>query len=204
MAAQVVANRGEFVGQNAAEVRDLTARAFQLRPELVRLAEQNQSLVAQSEATKANLRPQVTLNGGVIFLGVNSIAPQGNGEIGVIIDWTLTDSGKTRRQAESLKAQGRAASRQRSDLAADISLQIRTRWLDLQQAKQRVPIARFAVIQAEENVKVVTDRYRQQLSTYTEVLDAENRRVTSLNNFYNAVYDENVATFQLQRAVGDL
>jgi outer membrane protein len=204
MAAQVVANRGEFVGQNAAEVRDLTARAFQLRPELVRLAEQNQSLVAQSEATKANLRPQVTLNGGFIFLGVNSIAPQGNGEIGVIIDWTLTDSGKTRRQAESLKAQGRAASRQRSDLAADISLQIRTRWLDLQQAKQRVPIARFAVIQAEENVKVVTDRYRQQLSTYTEVLDAENRRVTSLNNFYNAVYDENVATFQLQRAVGDL
>ncbi len=67
-----------------------------------------------------------------------------------------------------------------------------------------MPIARFAVIQAEENVKVITDRYRQQLSTYTEVLDAETRRVTSLNNFYNAVYDENLATFRLQRAVGDI
>ena len=86
----------------------------------------------------------------------------------------------------------------------DVALQIRTRWLDLQQAKQKVPIARFAVIQSEENVKVITDRYRQQLATYTEVLDAETRRITSLNGFYNAVYDENLATFRLQRAVGDI
>ena len=67
-----------------------------------------------------------------------------------------------------------------------------------------MPIARFAVTQAEENVKVITDRYRQQLATYTEVLDAETRRITSLNGFYNAVYDENLATFRLQRAVGDI
>ena len=59
-------------------------------------------------------------------------------------------------------------------------------------------------MQAEENVKVITDRYRQQLSTYTEVLDAETRRVQSLNGFYNAVYDENLAYFRLRRAVGDI
>ncbi len=121
-----------------------------------------------------------------------------------IVDWTFTDSGKSRRQAQSIQAQERATGKRRSDLAADVALQIRTRWLDLQQAKQKVPIARFAVIQAEENVKVITDRYRQQLATYTEVLDAETRRITSLNGFYNAVYDENLATFRLQRAVGDI
>jgi outer membrane protein TolC len=62
----------------------------------------------------------------------------------------------------------------------------------------------MAILQADENVKVVTDRYRQQLSNYTEVLDAENRRVQSLTNFYNAVYDESLAQFRLRRAVGDL
>jgi hypothetical protein len=36
------------------------------------------------------------------------------------------------------------------------------------------------------------------------VLDAETRRVQSLNNLYNAVYDESLAAFRLQRAVGDL
>ncbi len=121
-----------------------------------------------------------------------------------IVDWTITDSGKTRRNAAAQNAQERAAMKRKSDLAADVALQVRTRWLELQQAKQKVPVARFAVIQAEENVKVVTDRYRQQLAIFTEVLDAETRRITSLNNFYNAVYDENLANFRLHRAVGDI
>ena len=204
MAARVVANRGEFAGKNDGEVQDLTVRAFQIRPELAGLVEQARSLAAQAEATKAMLRPQVTLNGGFIFLGAETFVPQGNGEVSLIIDWTFTDSGRSRRQAQGLKAQERSALKRRADQAADVALQVRTRWLDLQQSRQRVPVARFAVIQAEENVKVITDRYRQQLSTYTEVLDAETRRITSLNNFYNAVYDENLATFRLRRAVGDI
>jgi outer membrane protein len=203
-AAQVVATRGEFAGKNDSEARDLTVRAFQLRPELAGLVEQARSLNAQADATRANLRPQVSLNGGFLFLGAENFIPQGNGFAAFIIDWTLTDSGKSRRQAASLNAQERAAAKRKADLAADVALQVRTRWLDLQQARQRVPIARFAVIQSEENVKVINDRYRQQLATYTEVLDAETRRITSLNNFYNSVYDENLATFRLRRAVGDI
>ena len=204
MAARVVASRGEFAGKNDGEVRDLTARAFQLRPELAGLVQQARSLNAQADATRANLRPQVSLTGGFIYLGAENFVPQGNGFVSFIIDWTFTDSGRSRRQAHSLNAQERATSKRRADLAADVALQVRTRWLDLQRARQGVPVARFAVIQAEENVKVITDRYRQQLSTYTEVLDAETRRITSLNNFYNAVYDENLASFRLQRAVGDI
>ena len=118
--------------------------------------------------------------------------------------WTITDSGATRRQSAAIRERERAALKQRADLAADVALQVRTRWLTLRQAQLSVPVARFAVVQSEENIKVVTDRYRQQLSTYTEVLDAETRRITSLNNFYNALYDESLAAFRLRRAVGDL
>jgi outer membrane protein len=119
-------------------------------------------------------------------------------------DWTITDSGATRRRAEAIRQRERATLKRRGDTAADIALQVRTRWLDLRQSRLRVPVARVAVAQAEENTNVVTDRYRQGLSTYTEVLDAENRRVQSLNNFYNSLYDESLATFRLRRAVGDL
>jgi outer membrane protein len=204
MAAQVVATRSDFAGKNDGEARDLTVRAFQLRPELAGLVQQARSLAAQAQATRANLRPQVLLNGGFIFFGAENFLPQGDGYVALILDWTLTDSGRSRRLAASLNAQERATAKRQVDLAADVALQVRTRWLDLQQAKQKVPVARFAVIQSEENVKVITDRYKQQLATYTEVLDAETRRITSLNNFYNAVYDENLAGFRLRRAVGDI
>jgi outer membrane protein TolC len=96
--------------------------------------------------------------------------------------------------------------KRRADAAAAVALEVRTRWLDLRQSRLRIriPVARLATAQAEENINVVADRYREQLSTYTEVLDAENRRVQSLTNFYNAIYDESLALFRLHRAVGDL
>ena len=83
-------------------------------------------------------------------------------------------------------------------------LQVRTRWLDLQTARQQIEVARTAIVQAEENINVILDRYRQQLSNNTDVLDAENRRVQSLSNYFNSVYDEALARFRLRRAVGDL
>ncbi len=187
-----------------AEVDDLTQRAMGMRPELVGLSEQARGYAAQAEATRANVRPQVGFSMGFVYLGSNNQVPQGIGAATFYADWTLTNSGVSRRQAAALNQQERAAIKRRADTAADIALQVRTRWLDLQQARRRVPVARLAIAQAEENINVVTDRYRQQLSTYTEVLDAETRRVQSLNNFYNAVYDESLAMFRLHRAVGDL
>ncbi len=141
---------------------------------------------------------------GFVYLGSNNAIPQGIGAATFYADWTITDSGATRRRAAAFELQERAAIKRREDLAADIALQVRTRWLDLQQSRRRVPVAKLAIAQAQENINVVTERYRQQLSTYTEVLDAETRRITSLSNFYNAVYDESLALFRLQRAVGDL
>jgi outer membrane protein len=90
------------------------------------------------------------------------------------------------------------------DASADIALQVHTRMLDVDESHQRVIVSRAAVASANENIKVATERYRQGLSIYTEVLDAENRRVQSLNGYYAATYDNALALFRLHRAVGDL
>ncbi|MFI5460242.1 MAG: TolC family protein [Isosphaerales bacterium] len=189
---------------NEDEVRELTQRAFRARPELVGLAEQARSLAAQADATRAGVLPQAGFTMAYAFIGNNNLTPQGIGAASFYLDWTITDGGASRRRAAALRQQEFAAHKHRADTAADVALQVRTRWLDLKQARRRLPVAHLTIDQAEENVKVVTDRYRQQLSTYTEVLDAESRRVQSLTNYYNAVYDESLALFRLRRAVGDL
>jgi len=191
-------------GDDEAVLKDLTARAFRARPELAGLTEQARGLGAQSQAALAGIRPQVGFSMGFVYLGSNNQIPQGIGAATFYADWVLTDCGATRRRAAAIQQQERAALKRRADTAADVALQVRTRWLDLQQSRRRVPVARLAILQAEENNQVIADRYRQQLSTYTEVLDAENRRVQALNNFSNAIYDENLALLRLHRAVGDL
>ena len=204
LAQQAIKEAEVSVAGNESEVQELTAQAIRSRPELAGLSEQARSLSAQSEATMAAIKPQVGFSMAYIFLGSNNLVPQGIGAATFYADWTITDSGATRRRAAAIQQQERATLNRRSDAAADIALQVRTRWLDLLQARRRVPVAKLAIVQAEENINVVTDRYRQQLSTYTEVLDAETRRVQSLNNFYNAIYDENLAMLRLHRAVGNL
>jgi outer membrane protein TolC len=196
-------SRPELAGASEAEVTALTGLALQGRPELVGLTEQARSLGAQAESTRAGVRPQASFTGGFLYLGLNNFVPQGYGAAAFVLDWTMVDA-PTRRKAESLKLQEESTLRRRADLAQDIMLQVRTRWFDLRTARQRISVARTAIAQAEENINVVLDRYRQQLSNNTDVLEAENRRIQSLNNYFNSVYDEALARFRLHRAVGDL
>jgi outer membrane protein TolC len=204
LAAQAVRAHADFASLDDRQVNELIQRAWQVRPELADLTEQARSLGAQADATRARVRPQVGVGGGFVYLGANNLAPQGFGFATFSLDWTIFDGQGARRRAESLRMQEHAALAQRCDQAADIALEVRNRGLALQQAREIAIEARVAVAQSEENIRVVTERYRQGLSTYTEVLDAESRRVQSLTNDYNARYDESLALFELRRSVGDL
>jgi outer membrane protein TolC len=186
------------------EVRDLTVMALRARPELAGFAEQARAFDAQAAATLGNIRPVLSFNGAFLYLGAEHNIPQGLGVATFLLTWNLSDGGASRRRAAGLRFQEAAALKRRADAAADIALQVRTRWLELDEARRRLAVAKAAIALAEENLNVVTDRYRQQLSTYTEVLDAETRRVQALTNLYDANYDTARAFFRLRRAVGDI
>lgn len=204
LAQQAVKANSEFADLGEPEIAAMIDLAFRERPELVELSAQAREMSAQAESTMSNIRPQVSIGGGFSFIGATRNAPQGNG-IGIAtVTWNLSDGGVSRRKAAAFRERERAALQQRADLAADIALEVRTRWLDLRQARLAVPIARYAVVQANEDLKVVIDRYRQGLSTHTEVLDAVSRRVESWTNSYNALYDQSLASFRLHRSIGDL
>ncbi|MGE0082535.1 MAG: TolC family protein, partial [Thiohalomonadaceae bacterium] len=70
--------------------------------------------------------------------------------------------------------------------------------------RKRIEVTQSAIAQAEENLRVVRDRYANGLSTNTEVLDAETLRVNSEANHAAALYDAALAGLRLKRAVGEL
>ena len=60
------------------------------------------------------------------------------------------------------------------------------------------------IAQAEENLRVVRDRYRNGEGTNTEVLDAEALRSLTRGNLADARFDAAMAEYRLARAVGVL
>lgn len=174
------------------------------RSELAALAATEQALGARSAAARAHALPQVALAGSWTSLDNQVLDRDEFWTIGVTVEWRLLDGGASRNRAAALAAEARAVGAERENLRSLIELSVRRAWLDVEDARERVKVAESAVAQAEENLRVVRDRYLQGEGTNTEVLDAEALLTTSRANFESARFDSAVAGFRLARAAGTL
>ncbi len=181
-----------------APVDDLVRAAWQHRPEIRELSARAAAFREQAAAACSENSPQVTLRGGYIYQGDKYIQPNGVAGVALTAEWNLFDSGRADHQAAALSQRAEAMVRLRRDAESTIALEIRQRWLEFQTAKQQIDFARVAITQADENLRVVRDRYVQQLGNNTEVLDAETLRAQAYMNWYNSVYEAVLVRLRLR------
>jgi len=182
---------------------ELSNTALTQRPELIVLTQQIEALEQQAQSVKAGSLPQVAINGGYQYQENRYQAFQGLWMVNVGVQWKVFD-GSTGHSSDAISSQALALKEQREELTSMISLQVRQAWLDSQEAQQRIAVTKQAIAQADENMKVTTDRYQQGFATNTEVLQAEDLRTKTYDNFNNASYDAALAGLHLRRAVGVL
>ncbi len=187
-----------------APVDDLVRTAWQRRPEIRELSARAEALREQAAAAGAENSPQVMLRGGYIYQDDKYLQTNNFAGVALTAEWKLFDSGRAGHQAASLSQRAEATMRLRRDAESQIALEIRQHWLEFQTAKQQIAFARVAITQADENLRVVRDRYIQQLGNNTEVLDAETMRAQAYMNWYNSVYEAVLVRLRLRRAAGIL
>ncbi|MFO0891971.1 MAG: TolC family protein [Isosphaeraceae bacterium] len=187
-----------------AEIERLTAAAFQGRPELLGFVHQAQQFAAQARAAESLKKPQVAVVGGFTHISDTHLASQDywSGTIGAT--WLLCDAGRANRRAEALRLRESQALKERDDAAARIALGVRSNWLSLQSSRAALAVARKAIAQADENLRQIRSRYREQVATNTEVLDAETLRTQIYTDYYNAFYAVLLDQFRLRRSAGML
>ena len=182
----------------------LTALALDERSEPRRIASAAEALAARAESAEAAARPQLALTAGYTRLDNEFLNRDDYWAVGLGVQWSAFDGGRSRNRASALSLEAQALERQRRDLESIIALEVRRAWLTRDEAQQRVAVTERALEQAEENLRVARDRYRNGEGTNSEVLDAEVLRTTSLDNFNAARYDEAIAGYRLAYAVGVL
>ncbi len=98
-----------------------------------------------------------------------------------------------------------AQERQRlQDLEANAKLDYRTAANDAAVAAARVRVAATAIEQAEENLRINRNRYREQVGTATEVIDAQTLLTRTRSEYYQALFDYELAVARVKRASGEL
>lgn len=185
-------------------LESLTAIALGNRDELAGLDASVDAYRNQSESARRGTRPQLAVTGGYIALQNDFLNREEFWMVGIGVRWNLFDAGQAREKASALLFRSKAVAQQRDNLRSLIELQVRQSWLRLNETRERKRVTARAVEQAEENLRVVRDRYRNGEGTNTEVLDAEVLRRLSRSNFDNADFDAKLALYELARGVGRL
>lgn len=182
----------------------LTALATTRRPELTALAYKSRALAAESKVKRADRLPQVAVVGSHNYLENNNLNTDSSfsGHIGVV--WMPIDGGVSRARQQAADFEALSVTKQYEDAQTAIALQVYQAWLDESESRGRVEVARKAVEQANENLRVTTRGFQEGTINHTEVLDATAMWTQAQSNLANARYDAILSTFSLRRATGDL
>ena len=123
-----------------------------------------------------------------------------SGEIGIQID--LFSGGRTLAEMRKAKKKLARAEEKAKEVCDGISLQVKAAFLAIHEAKDRIGVAKEAVAQAEENLRLMNNKYRQNVVTSIDVIDAETLLTRSKQNYYTALYDYIVALARVENATG--
>jgi outer membrane protein len=127
-----------------------------------------------------------------------------NWAVGATLTFNVFDGGAKLARLTEEHARERQATALQEQLNSAIRFQVEEAFLNLTTAKQRVGVARGAVSEAKESLRILQNRYQAGLATMTSVLQAETARTNAENSYLNAVYDYRVSYAALELATGEL
>ena len=120
----------------------------------------------------------------------------------VALSFPLYDGGLANGRVTQARADIATAETNRRTAVDTVHLDVRTSYLNLLQARDRVAVANASLGQAIESYRLARVRYTNGVSTLVEVSDAQNALTLAENNQVNALYDYNNARATLDKAAG--
>lgn len=124
-------------------------------------------------------------------------------DVGVSLSWDLWDWGNRSskvNQAEEIKLQTKSALDQLRDA---VETEVYHAYLDYNKTIKKISVAERSVEQAEENLRLIINKYDVQLATSSDLLDAETYLYEAKTNLTNAAIEYNLAKTKLEATIGN-
>lgn len=125
-----------------------------------------------------------------------------NWSVLAVANWNFWEWGRTKHRVDA----GRSRESQSADaltIVRDrITLEVKNSYLQMREAEKRIAVAGQAITQAEENFRINQERYKEQVATTTDVIDAQTLLTRAKSDYFNALSDFNIARSRLERSMG--
>ena len=171
------------------------------RPDL--LAKQLQVESARQNVTlsKTGYAPTITANGSYTWSG-NDFPLYDRWSAGASLNVPIFSGFSTYNKVEQSKQNLQTAYHNLTSLEQQILLDVKTAYLALSNAKERIPVAELTQKQAKEGYDLAVGRYKVGVGNYIEVKDAETSYSKAKLSYIQAVFDYNLAVAKLKNSMG--
>ena len=169
----------------------------------VEIAEKEVGLAKRDYLPSVNLRGNYTRTGDDYTVdGGEGITDSASWEIQAVAEWEFWQWGRTHFGVrEKLHRLSQAQYRQ-SQLLDNIELEVKTSFLRTKESEKNILTVEKAIEQAKENFRINQERFKEQVATTTDVLDAQTLLSDTLTNYFNALYDFKISKATLYRSMG--
>ena len=167
--------------------------------------------IAQKELTLARkgYYPSIDLKGSYFKNGTDWDADGGEGitdpsgwNILATASWNFWEWGRTAYGAKEKHARLCQVQLRKKDILDNIHFEVKNAYLKTQEAEKAIVTVEKAIEQAKENFRINEERYKEQVATSTNVLDAQTLLSRTMTNYYKALYVFQISKAALYRAMG--
>jgi outer membrane protein len=179
--------------------------ALKNRKDIEALGLRKQAADLGVKATKADRYPAVALTGGYIAADVPKVLTITNAaNVGIGVSYNLGSLWKNKVKVDQAEAQSRELEATQELMNNNIRLQVNRAYLNWLSSQKKIEVYAKAVEQADENYRIVKNKYDNGLATVTDLVEADVSQLQSHLNYSIAKADAVIVYNQLLEAAGTL
>lgn len=119
-------------------------------------------------------------------------------------DWTFWEWGKTKNQVDFRQARENQTTSLLAHEKDKVAFEVKAAYVLVRESEKQVFVARKSIDQAEENFRINNERYKEQVATSTDVLDAQTLLTKAKSDYFTALGDYFINQAHLERAMGEI
>ena len=169
----------------------------------VEIAEKEVNLARKNYFPSVNLRGRYTRAGDDYKVsGGEGISDSASWDLQAVAEWDFWEWGRTNFGVREKLHRLSQAQYRRSQVLDSIELEVKTAYLRTKESEENIITVEKAIEQAKENFRINQERFKEQVATTTDVLDAQTLLTDTLTNYFNALYDFKISKAALFRSMG--
>ena len=171
---------------------------MQERPELLSLNNRIEASKKNIQILKSDNYPSFALSGGYIYADINNFLGISNAlNGGIAMRYSISSLWKGSEKITQAKSKTMELELMKSQLSDQVKLQVNKSFQQFVVAKQKINVFRNSIQQVSENYKIVESKYKNNLATVQELLDADVLQFQAKVQYEFAKADATIAYYHL-------